>query len=170
PEGLFSNRDAGLEAGQGVAASGDEPPGKSGSGERTPVSDSGNFRRVEELYHAALARGRDERDLFLKEACGDDEGLLRDVRSLLGYEEAAKGLLEEPVAEAATQRLTVIYGTRLGPYEVGGLIGAGGMGEVYRARDTRLGREVALRVLPAHVAKDPEALARVAREARTLAG
>jgi serine/threonine protein kinase len=64
----------------------------------------------------------------------------------------------------------VVRGTRLGPYEVTELIGAGGMGEVYRARDTRLGRDVAVKVLPEHVAKKPEALARFAREARTIAG
>jgi serine/threonine protein kinase len=91
------------------------------------------------------------------------------VKSLLGYEEEAKRLLEEPVAAAATQRLGVVRGTRLGPYEVSDLIGAGGMGEVYRARDTRLGRDVAVKVLPGHVAKNPEALTRFAREARAVA-
>src|SRR5262249_47606882 len=60
-------------------------------------------------------------------------------------------------------------GRRLGPYEVSALIGAGGMGEVYRARDTRLGREVAVKVLPEHLATDAEALARFAREARAIA-
>jgi serine/threonine protein kinase/tetratricopeptide (TPR) repeat protein len=60
-------------------------------------------------------------------------------------------------------------GSRLGPYEISRLIGAGGMGEVYRARDTRLGREVAVKVLPERVAKDPDALARFEREARTVA-
>jgi serine/threonine protein kinase len=60
-------------------------------------------------------------------------------------------------------------GTRIGPYEVIGPLGAGGMGEVYRARDIRLGRSVALKVLPDHFAGDPERLARFEREARTLA-
>src|SRR5687768_4779135 len=60
-------------------------------------------------------------------------------------------------------------GTRLGPYEVVGAIGAGGMGEVYRARDTRLDRTVALKVLPAFFASDPDRLARFEREAKTLA-
>src|SRR5215831_3798888 len=60
-------------------------------------------------------------------------------------------------------------GTRLGPYEISGLIGAGGMGEVYRARDTKLNREVALKVLPELVARDPEHLARFQREAELLA-
>jgi serine/threonine protein kinase len=61
------------------------------------------------------------------------------------------------------------HGSRLGPYEVTGLLGAGGMGEVYRARDTRLNRAVAIKVLPESFAHDPERAARLAREARTLA-
>src|SRR5690242_5474697 len=60
-------------------------------------------------------------------------------------------------------------GDRLGPYEILGLIGAGGMGEVYRARDTKLDRDVAIKVLPAALARDPERLARFEREAKVLA-
>src|SRR3989454_70925 len=60
-------------------------------------------------------------------------------------------------------------GFRLGPYEVVAPLGAGGMGEVYRARDTRLERDVAIKVLPEHLAKDPQALARFEREAKSVA-
>ena len=60
-------------------------------------------------------------------------------------------------------------GTRIGPYEIASAIGAGGMGEVYRARDTKLGRDVALKILPELFAADPDRLARFDREARTLA-
>ena len=60
-------------------------------------------------------------------------------------------------------------GTRLGPYEILSPLGAGGMGEVYRARETRLGRDVAVKVLPDHLASDPKALARFEREAKTVA-
>src|SRR5947208_5272001 len=60
-------------------------------------------------------------------------------------------------------------GTRLGPYEIIAPIGAGGMGEVYRARDPRLGRDVAIKVLPEHLSEDPQALARFEREARAVA-
>src|SRR5947209_8510377 len=62
--------------------------------------------------------------------------------------------------------MTLAAGTRLGPYEIIAPLGAGGMGEVYRARDTRLGREVALKVIPDRLKNDPEALARFQREAR----
>ena len=65
--------------------------------------------------------------------------------------------------------MTVTSGTRLGPYEVISPLGAGGMGEVYRARDTRLGRDVAIKVLPTHLASDAEALARFERETRAVA-
>ena len=65
--------------------------------------------------------------------------------------------------------MTLSAGTRLGPYEVVGPLGAGGMGEVYRARDTRLDREVAIKVLPERLARDAGALARFEREAKVLA-
>jgi len=65
--------------------------------------------------------------------------------------------------------MTLASGTRLGPYEIIGVVGTGGMGEVFRARDTKLNREVAIKVLPAAFADDPERLARFTREAQTLA-
>ena len=65
--------------------------------------------------------------------------------------------------------MSLTAGTLVGPYEVYGLLGAGGMGEVYRARDTRLKRDVALKILPASFASDPERLARFQREAELLA-
>ena len=64
--------------------------------------------------------------------------------------------------------MSLAPGTRLGPYEIAGPLGAGGMGEVYRARDTRLGRDVAIKVLPDDVSKDSKALARFESEAREL--
>src|SRR5512137_2318263 len=65
--------------------------------------------------------------------------------------------------------MALAAGTRLGPYEIRGLLGAGGMGEVYRASDPRLGRDVAVKVLPEEVGRDPERLARFDREARAAA-
>jgi serine/threonine protein kinase/sugar lactone lactonase YvrE len=128
-----------------------------------------SFSRVEEAYHAALARPPGERDAFLQEACGGDEDLLREVKSLLGQAEEAKGFLEEPAADAVTRKVTHLRGSRLGPYEISDRIGAGGMGEVYRARDTRLGREVAIKVLPESAAGDADQRRRLEREARAAA-
>ena len=78
-------------------------------------------------------------------------------------------MMEEPAAGVLTQRVAVVRGTRLGPYEVMDLIGAGGMGEVYRARDTRLERDVALKVLPDDRAGRGAERDRFEREARALA-
>ena len=64
--------------------------------------------------------------------------------------------------------MTLTPGTKLGPYEILSPLGAGGMGEVYRARDTRLGRDVAIKVLPQHLSSNPEVRARFEREAKTV--
>jgi len=130
---------------------------------------SRSLSRVETLYHAALERPPGERDRFLREACAEDESLLREVTSLLGFEEEARGLLEAPVAVAVTQEHTDRRGTRLGPYELSERIGAGGMGEVYRARDTRLGREVAIKLIRKEASSDAEQVRRFEREARSAA-
>ena len=66
--------------------------------------------------------------------------------------------------------MSLAPGTRLGPYEVTGSLGAGGMGEVYKAKDTRLDRSVAIKVLPAAFSADPDRRARFEREAKTIAG
>ena len=132
------------------------------------------WRRVEELYHAALARDADARAAFLADACAGDEALGREVQSLLTQPPTAEGFLEEP-ALAMVAKMTsdpavsMLTGRRLGVYEVRELLGAGGMGEVYRARDTRLGRDVAIKILPRVFTPDPERLARFEREARMLA-
>src|SRR5262245_11250567 len=128
-----------------------------------------DFSRIEELYHAALGRPSGERVAFLEQACGGDESLLREVKSLLGYEAEAEQLFGQPVAEAVTRELALLRGTRLGPYEILDRIGSGGMGVVYRARDTRLGREVAIKVLPQEAAGDAGRLRRFEREARSAA-
>ncbi len=130
---------------------------------------SRRFAKVEELYHATLGRPPGERNAFLEQACGEDEDLLREVKSLLGYEAEAERLLERPVSEAVTRKLALLPGARLGPYEVVDRIGSGGMGEVYRARDTRLGREVAIKVLLEAAAGDAARLRRFEREARSAA-
>jgi serine/threonine protein kinase len=127
-----------------------------------------DWPKIEELYHAALPKDAAARKAFLDRACSGDEDLRREVESLLAYEREADRLME-PASSAATQKLPVVRGTRLGPYEVAELIGAGGMGEIYRATDTRLGRDVAIKVLPADFASDSERLRRFEREARAVA-
>ena len=110
------------------------------------------WRRIETVYHAAAARAVDDRATFLAEACADDDSLRREVESLLAHEQEAVRFIERPAIEMAAigwnnqRRLPV--GHLLGPYKILSFLGAGGMGEVYRARDTKLGRDVAIKVLP----------------------
>ncbi len=127
---------------------------------------------IERIFHEALERPEEARAAFVEASCGDDENLRREVRSLLD-ESSNTGFLEQPLlrvaaglAETNTANLT---GQRIGAYLVQSLLGKGGMGEVYRARDTRLDREVAIKVLPRAFTADPDRLARFEREARVLA-
>src|SRR5262245_38749821 len=133
---------------------------------------SDRWRRVGELYHAALAIGEGERAAFLTNACGDDVELRQEVESLLTRAADASAFLETPALELAGRAFAAqdsLVGRRLGQYEIGSILGVGGMGDVYRARDTRLEREVAIKCLPPHVVADPDARARLEREARLLA-
>jgi eukaryotic-like serine/threonine-protein kinase len=120
--------------------------------------------RINELFEAALQRDPVARSAFLAGACGSDEELRRDVESLLAAHAVADGFLSAAPAEEPPPQFRA--GTRLGPYEVLGPLGAGGMGEVYRARDARLGRDVAVKVLPRSLAGDRGRLLRFEQEAR----
>lgn len=121
-------------------------------------------RQIEAVVEGALAHGEDERAAYLDAACAGDAELWRDVDSLLGGHAEAADLLESPPWQVPAEPLTP--GTRLGPYEIQSAIGAGGMGEVYQATDTRLGRTVAIKVLPPDLASDPERRRRFEHEAR----
>ena len=130
--------------------------------------------RISSLYHEALERPPEERTAFLAQACDGDEALRREVESLLEHESASVRFLEQPaelVAGDMAERpdKSQMIGRQFGPYTITALLGAGGMGEVYRARDNKLGREVAIKILPSHFTADPERRARFAREARLLA-
>jgi hypothetical protein len=124
------------------------------------VTGAERFDRIEQIYHDALLRKESERPAFVESACAGDEALRREVESLLGYESEAARFIEEPALEVAARRLgrelgasgrqglSLAAGMRLVSYEIRSPIDAGGRGEVYRARDVRLDREVAVKVLP----------------------
>jgi len=128
-------------------------------------------RKAEEIYSAALQQDAGGRAEFLRRACGDDTALRREIESRLGYEETLAGFLETPALEEAARSVASgrdrpLAGKTLGPYAVLSLLGAGGMGEVYAARDTRLGRLVALKTLHPEVAADLERKRRLLLEAQ----
>lgn len=133
--------------------------------------------RVESICEAALAMPSDRRAAFVREACGTDDRLHADVQALLAYA-SKEGALDQPLAAVAARVFgasasrevgTLAAGSRLANYEIVHLIDAGGMGQVYRARDTDLRRFVALKVLRPEVATDHDRLARLEHEARMLA-
>jgi serine/threonine protein kinase len=134
--------------------------------------DSERWQRVAQLYDAALECEPGERAAFIARASGADEELRRDVESLLEHDNAPI-LIDAPVAETAATLLEdsvcLKPDTALGPYRVERLVGAGGMGQVYRALDTRLNRIVALTILPQELARDPRFRARFEREAHAIA-
>lgn len=137
--------------------------------------DAIRWQQVEQVYHAALEQKPGQRAAFLLEVCGDDDDLRREIESLLAQDLAASGPLDRPRSELATNLLDnsrvmrLAAGTQLGPYRIEAPLGAGGMGEVYRAKDTRLGREVAIKVLAEHLIFDSAALARFRIEAKSIA-
>src|SRR5687768_7033823 len=129
------------------------------------------WQQIEQLYNAARERDPNEHVAFLEEVCAGDHALRHEVESLLRYQPQADGFMESPVRDVdseASNRGSLV-GSRIGHYEILALIGVGGMGEVYRSRDTKLGRNIAIKVLPDRFAQDPDRLTRFQREARLLA-
>ncbi len=132
------------------------------------------WKETERIYHAAPERPKEERAAFLDDACDDDAEMRREVESLLGYATKAEGFIQEPALDVVAQgmpqqRAQPMIGRHVGVYEIQALIGRGGMGDVYRARDSRLDRNVAIRTLPDVFSSDPERLSRFEREARIVA-
>ncbi len=129
------------------------------------------YQQIGEIYHSALERGPKQRVAFLAEACAGDEELLREVESLIASNEKAGEFIQTPALEVAadllaTDQLDLLPGKSLGPYTILELLGSGGMGEVYLAQDSRLGRRVALKLLPDHFVRNEDRLRRFRQEAR----
>ncbi len=144
--------------------------------------DAERWHQVEQLYHAAMELGADRRKAFLDRECASDQALRVELESLLTYSEQTGVILDQPlgaVVAAMTDEPCALGGnkvekqlapeTKLGDYKVKSLLGSGGMGQVYRAHDSRLGRDVAIKVLPFSFSLDSDRLRRFEQEARAAA-
>ncbi|HYX40167.1 MAG TPA: serine/threonine-protein kinase [Pyrinomonadaceae bacterium] len=131
-----------------------------------------DWPHVEAILQSALDRAPAERIAFLDEACADDPALRREVESLLAAYEQSDGFMEAHLSQVAAELLTGAQGSSatigelVGSYKIISALGAGGMGEVYLAQDTKLGRKVALKLLPAELSQDADRLRRFEQEAR----
>src|SRR5213593_2710399 len=129
------------------------------------------WKQINDLFQSATECPPEKRAAFLDQACHGDEGLCREVESLIASYERAENFIESPAFEVAPELLTddkagALVGESIGHYRIESLIGIGGMGEVYLARDERLGRKVALKLLPERLTADEKQLSRFKTEAR----
>jgi eukaryotic-like serine/threonine-protein kinase len=134
--------------------------------------DAERWKQINDLFQSAVERAPSERATFLHEACHGDEGLRREVESLLTSHEQAENFIELPAFKLARElvnraRASPLIGKSIGHYRIESLIGIGGMGEVYLARDERLGRKAALKLLPDSLTTDGTQLSRFKNEARS---
>jgi serine/threonine protein kinase/Tol biopolymer transport system component len=136
--------------------------------------DAARRQRIEDLCEAALDQEASARSAFLATACKDNDELRREVEKLLIHAEAAEGFLVTPITAVAAeifddQAPSSLVDRQIGAHRISSLLGSGGMGEVYRARDTRLGRDVAFKVVPDRFLAIPGRLERFDLEAHVLA-
>src|SRR5258706_10129616 len=139
--------------------------------EREKRMEPERWKQIDQLLEAALDRAPSQRAAFLNQACAGDDALRREVESLLGSDEEAGSFIESPAFEVAAELLAndqtqTVVGQQIGHYRVLSLLGTGGMGEVYLAQDTKLRREIALKLLPAQFTTDGNRLRRFEQEAR----
>src|SRR5215469_5542183 len=129
------------------------------------------WQQVKQIFQSAIECPPDERDAFLARACSGDPGLRREVESLISSHNQARDSIEGLPVEAATSMLaddqaSAIIGNQIGHYSVLSHVGRGGMGQVFLAQDTRLGRKVALKLLRTEFTRDEERVRRFQQEAR----
>ena len=129
------------------------------------------WEQINQLFHSALERDSSERAAFLSQACAGDDSLREEVESLIESHERPGSFIERPAGDIAADLFAesesqLTTGQSVGHYKILSLLGEGGMGEVYLAQDTRLGRQVALKRLPAQFTLDPERVRRFEQEAR----
>jgi eukaryotic-like serine/threonine-protein kinase len=132
------------------------------------------WQKVEQLFHAALEREPGAREAFLNEACSGDDDLRREVESLVAAGNRKTAFMTSPAMDVAAREISretpgALSGRRIATYQIGPLLGVGGMAEVYRGRDTDLHRDVAIKVLPGSSVLDANGQARFKREGRVLA-
>lgn len=131
------------------------------------------FARISQLYGEAADLAPEARAAYLTRACAGDTELRREVESLLAEEDRVGDFMDAPALKDAATLVTgatpgTLVGKQLGHYQLISFIGAGGMGEVYAARDTRIGRKVAVKLLPAAIARDADRLRRFEQETRAV--